>query len=104
MAEGSLNFDPSRGTRRYSWGGATTVGAAAATDRVGPIDAHEIMVSGSVPFHLAVGDATVEADTSTHPMIAAGVPFHLQITAGQYVAAIRAGADDGLVAVLVVAT
>jgi len=104
MASGRLNFDPSRGTRRYDWANADAVAVGAVSARIGPIDAHEVMVSGSVPFHLCVGDVTVDADDGTHPVIAAGVPFHLQITSGEYIAVIRSGGSDGIVSLLVVQT
>jgi len=104
MATGRLNFDPSRGTRRYDW--ATSLfgdQAVAAATLLGPIDAHEIAIGCDAPIYVRIGNSSVEADNGCL-YIPAGLPFHLQITSGEHVSVIRAGATDAHVSILIVAT
>jgi len=105
MATGSLNFDPSRGTRRYDWATSLFGDQAGVTaTRLGPIDAHEVAISGDQPIYFRVGDVTVEAEDIGGFYLPAGLPFHLQITSGEYISVIRAGATDANVAILIVVT
>ena len=81
-------------TRAYDFASGLSISGATATARVGPVTATEVMLSSSTDCYFRVGDVTVAATAGAGSVfLAAGVPFHLRITSGQYVAAIRATAD-----------
>lgn len=91
---------PSRAipTRSYSWASGAAVSVAATSARTAAgIAATEVLVCSSTDCFIAVGSASVVATAGAGSLfLAAGVPMHLQITSGQYVAAIRLSADGTL--------
>ena len=92
-------------TRAYRWSAGqhlATVGAAAV--RSAAVAAIEVCLCATVAGYVKIGDNSVTATAGVGSLyLPAGLPFHLQLTEGQQVSFIRAGATDGALSILPVA-
>lgn len=93
-------------TRLYDWTAIQRVPAAAGSAvSTEPFEASEVMLMATVMMFVLVGDTNsiIASQTDGIPLIP-GEKFHLRINPGQYIAAIREGAETGTLYILPVAS
>lgn len=86
-----------RTTRRYRYDLRQKLSITATSARSTAIAAAEVLLHAKAAMHVTVGDENVVANEAVNTLpLEAGEKFHLQLTPGQFVAAIRDTADGAL--------
>ena len=85
-----------RSVQAVFWGASDDLAVVSTSSRKGPYSgARLVRLSASVAMRIRVGGSTVVA-TATDTLLAAGDKEYIGLQDGQYIAAIGAGADDGV--------